>query len=248
MRFRVWGINYLQLWSIATVPLLFWVGFRLNDQRDVLFSSLFALYRPFVIWALPIYFVFSFAWIYLLKRGVFRSRNAFYALCGIQLVYELVTAVFERGFSRIGLGLVFLLFMAAIYRWLESRVTSAELNPQVEWFEGAPKVYPRVEAKIKIGDQWFEAQVRRIDPKGLFVFLKNWDQDMKLLRSRTPVEFELQFRAQQVDGEAKVASLFMNSEAQSQKPGIGLQFSPKDLYHLSQYTALVESLKGEGYV
>jgi hypothetical protein len=245
MRFRVWGISLIQLWMTALLPVVFWILFRWHEQSEVSVLSVFRLYRPTLVWAIPVYFLFSLSWIYLVKRGLFTARYALYTVLVASLAFELVSAVGDRSFGRIGLGLIFLLTMVMVYRWLNGKIESAQINPRIEWFEGEPKTLPNLKARIKIQEEWFEATVRSMDQKGVFIFLSQWGKDLKSFRPRTRVEFEFEFRDKRVEGEGKMTSFFVASQ---QKPGIGLQFLPKDLYHFSQYTALVESLKGEGYV
>ena len=227
------------------MPVVFWILFRWHEQSDVSVLSVFRLYRPMLTWALPVYFLFSLSWIYLIKRGIFSARYALYSVLIAGLGYELVSAVMDRSFGRIGLGLLLLLMMVVVYRWLNGKIESAQINPQIEWFEGDPKTLPNLKARIKIGEEWCDATVRRMDQKGVFVFFNQWATDLKPFRPRAPVSFEFRFRGHTVEGEGKMMSFFVASQ---HKPGIGLQFLPKDLYHFSQYTALVESLKGEGYV
>jgi hypothetical protein len=230
------------------LPLLFWTACRWYDQPEVSLASLVRLYSPMLVWAVPVYLVFCGIWIYLIKRGMFRARFSFYGLLMIELMYELFSGVADRNFGRIGLGLLFLGFIVVIYRWLEGRIESAQINPKIEWYEGEPKTLPHLKARVRIEEEWFEAQVRLLDRKGVFLFLKGWNRE-KRLKAKMPLSFELSFRNQTVEGDGRITSWFENEYDQvCHSPGIGLQFLPKDLYHFSQYTALVESLKGEGYV
>jgi len=248
MRFRVWGIKLVQLWTVACVPVLFWFLFRWYEQPEISALSLLRFFQPVLSWALPIYAVFSFVWIFLAKRGFYQARFSFYALIVIQLGFELFSAVADRSFGRIGIGLLLLAILVLIYRWLESRIDSAQINPRIRWFEGEPKALPHLQAKIRIHEAWYEASVRVLDRKGLFLLLKGWEHGVRELKVKTPLAFELRFRDKTIEGEGKMAALFWNVPLDQPRPGIGLQFLPKDLYHFSQYTALVESLKGEGYV
>jgi hypothetical protein len=244
MRFRVWGISLVPLLLTAVLPLVFWTFFRWNEQPEVVLGSVFRLYRSSLVWSLPLYFTFSVTWIYLVKRGLFSARFSVYALYLLALVYEFFSAVMDRSFSRLGLGLLMFGSLIAIYRWLEQKIGSAAMNPRISWYEGDAKTLPHLQARVKIQDEWIEAAVRLIDGQGLFLFLQNWTRPANEIRQKGTMSFELEFRGQKVDGEGSLVSIF----AAHQKPGIGLQFLAKDLYHFSQYTALVESLKGEGYV
>jgi hypothetical protein len=111
------------------------------------------------------------------------------------------------------------------------------LNPRLQWFEGEPKFLPQIKARIEVAGAWFDGNIRTIDRNGFFVFLD--DPNTKL--PRQGISFELKFKDSEVTGTAKLSAQFSGKHS-----GFGLQFLPKDLYHFSQYTALVERLKGEG--
>ena len=97
--------------------------------------------------------------------------------------------------------------------------------------------HPKVAIRVKLDQDWCEARIRAIDERGFFVFVPK----MVSFRPQQLVSFELGFRGASIVGEAKLTSSFVG-----EKLGFGLQFSPKDLYHFSQYTALVQRLRGEG--
>ena len=247
MRYQVWGLNRIQLFGAALLPLACWFVFRWQDQPDLSLRSFLHYYRLVLITVCVVYFLLTFAWVALMKRGIFTSRRFLYLFVILEFSYEIIHAVSSRDLGRIGLWMLLFAGVGALYRWLEAKIRSAHLNPRVYWYEGQPKVIPQVKAKLKIQDEWVEAGLRCIDSQGLFFFFKNAPENrqslMEALASERVLAFELEFRTHQVEGEGKVSSVFSDLEA-----GIGLQFSPKDLYHFSQYTALVESLKGEGHV
>ena len=227
------------------IPPAFWVVFRAYVLSDLSWKALFIFYRTALWVGGSIYFLFALAWITLLKRGVFQSRYALYILILIELGYETMSAMMVRDLNRMGLGLGLVLIMTWVYRWLEQRVKTAHLNPGVKWYEGLPRLLPRVSARVKIKDQEYRAQVRSLDHEGIFLFIEECKrEDWKSLRMKN-IEFSLIFRTRQLEGEGRLTSLFMEQD-RDEMPGIGLQFSPKDLYHFNQYTALVEELRGEG--
>ena len=121
--------------------------------------------------------------------------------------------------------------------WLERRVGAADLNPNLHWFEGEPKLMTQIAAKLKFEDLWQEGQIRAIDRNGFFIFLDTLAKPPKARR----FPFELKFKDLSFAGEGQI-----NAHYSGARSGFGLQFYPKDLYHFSQYTALVERLKGEG--
>jgi hypothetical protein len=111
------------------------------------------------------------------------------------------------------------------------------LNPRSKWFEGDPLTDPKVTTQVNLGAEWCEARIRTIDEKGFFIFIRK-AIPFKPLQA---VSFELEFKGAKISGEARLTSSFVGENL-----GFGLQFSPKDLYHFSQYTALVQRLRGEG--
>ena len=231
MRFRVWGLKRLSLMMISCVPLMMLFLFHSSFQRNTWF------------WILPFYFLWTSIWIYFLRRGFFSIRFGFYSMNFAWITFELCDALFHRNLERSGGALLAFIGLVLVSRWLEVRVVSAPMNAMIHWYEGDPKALPQVMAKIEWRGESFFAQVRRVDEKGLFVILN--DARIESFSDLLPFEtvsFELHFGKLSSDGEAKVVSGFF-----AEKIGLGLQFLPKDLYHFSQYTGLVESLRGEGY-
>jgi hypothetical protein len=248
MRYQVWGIKRFELLAAALFPLFSWAFFRWYDEPQLSLLSLFNFYRPYFLWSLPLYVLFSAAWIILFRRGWFAARFCFYAIALSALAIEIYFSVSSRDFTRVGIGLVFFVSLFGIYRWLENQVGCAHFNPRIRWFEGEPKTIPLIQAKVKLGEDWHEASVRTCDERGFFLLFQKplAAESLALIRARPVVAFELNFRKVAADGEAKIMSLFSPSTPGT-NAGLGLQFLPKDLYHFSQYTALIESLKGEGY-
>ena len=210
------------------LPLLTWAGFH--------WSAVWYRREEFW-WALGVGILFAIGFTILFRRGGFRVRHALYGLMIWELLGEMIPAVLERDFTKLALGLAILILMVMLGTWLERRVESAPLNPRALWFEGDLKPIPRVKARIRSGDSWMDARIRRIDERGVFfLFQGPWHG-----RGRQIVEFELEHAGIRVGGEGSLVSFF-----EGDSPGFGLQFLPKDLYHFQQYTALVERLRGEG--
>ena len=174
---------------------------------------------------------------YLFCRGIFRSRILVLLFLFAEIGFELLSGVMDKDFSRLSGALFAFGIGIWLTFWLEKRVHAADLNPKNHWFEGAPQTYPQIRAKIKTEEEWQEGSLRTIDERGFFVFLNSRPG----YRPKQSVPFELQYRDLQVSGEARLVACFSG-----ERFGFGLQFSPKDLYHFSQYTALVQRLKGEG--
>ena len=228
MRLRVFGVHRLLLAVYGLFPLLVWSGFHVPSM----------LYRrEDAAWATGLGMLFCLGFIYFFRRGAFWIRYGWGGLGLLELLWEIVPAVSERDFASIGGILGALLIGVAMAIWLERKVDSAALNPGAFWFEGELKSIPRIRARIRAGEIWVQAKIRRIDEKGLFLL----HEATSGLRAGQSLEFELEHEGQRVGGEGRVVAFFLDA-----LPGLGLQFLPKDLYHFQQYTALVRRLRGEG--
>ncbi len=231
MRFRIWGIGIITLFVIAFMPLALWALFNQTVSKSTW------------IWILPFFTLWSSVWIYLFRRGWFPIRFGFYGMSFSLVLVELVNALYHRQVGRVGGVILGFTILVLLYQWLENQVASAPLNAMIPWHEGDPKVLPKVRARIQLKDQWFDAQVRRIDQKGLFVIFKEAGiQETFKFKPWQKVQFQLDFDDYHSEGDSRIVSMFLTNSI-----GLGLQIRPKDLYHFSQYTRLVERLKGEGY-
>ena len=228
MRLKIFGIPKLALAFLALLPASVWCAFHLNAST---YHE-----RPFaVVMSLSLLLALFFP--YFFCRGVFKSRFLVLLFLFLEIGFELLCGVMEKDFSRLLAALA--AFTVAIFLtfWLEKRVHAADLNPKNKWFEGDPQTYPQIRVKIKTGEEWNDGSVRSIDERGFFVFLA----DQPKYKPKQKVPFELLYRDLKVSGEARLNASFLG-----ERLGFGLQFSPKDLYHFTQYTALVQRLKGEG--
>jgi hypothetical protein len=228
MRLRVFGIPRLLLIGYGLFPWIIWAGFHLSS---ILYR------REDAWWASGLGLFFCAGFVYFFRRGGFWIRYTWAGLVLLELLWEIVPAVSERDFASIAGILGALLVGVAMAIWLERKVGSASLNPGAFWFEGELKSIPRIRARIRSGDLWLQARIRKIDERGLFLL-----QEATFgVRAGQFLEFELEHEGQKVGGEGRVVAFFMDA-----LPGLGLQFLPKDLYHFQQYTALVRRLRGEG--
>lgn len=228
MRLRVFGVPRLLLTVYGLFPLLVWCGFHVPS---VVYR------REDAWWATGLGLLFCVSFIFFFRRGGFWIRYVWAGLALMELLWEIVPAVSERDFASIGGILGALLLGVAMAIWLERKVDSASLNPGALWFEGDLKSIPRVRARVRSGDVWLPARIRRIDERGLFLL----QESTSGVRAGQSLEFELEHEGQRVSGEGRVVAFFLGA-----LPGLGLQFFPKDLYHFQQYTALVRRLRGEG--
>ena len=228
MRLRIFGIPKILLFFLGLLPTLIWCGFHLNSvlaDKKILAN------------ASAIGGVLAFFFLYFFSRGFFKIRYFILTLSTLVISEVVISSMIQRDFARLVLSLFVFGAGAVCAFWLDRRVHSADINPKLHWFEGDPKLLPRIEGRLKFGDIWQKGHLRSIDRNGFFIFL---DASSTLFPKRR-LHFELKFRDLHVEGVAKINAYFYGS-----RPGFGLQFSPKDFYHFSQYTTLVERLKGEG--
>ena len=225
MRLKIYGIPRIALFLFGVLP--GFVGLSFHHE--------FLHYRSLdTVWFTIVSLSLALTFYYFFLNGVFRIRYLILTALAVQIVFELMIAVMDRSFPNLGFGILVFTVAAAISIWFERRVNAACLNPQTSWYEGDPRTYPKVSLKIGEGHV---AKIRLIDEEGFFVFLKGPIAFRPLER----LPFELQYKNFQISGEARITASFIG-----EKIGFGLQFSPKDLYHFNQYTALVQRLRGEG--
>jgi hypothetical protein len=228
MRLRIFGIPKTALFCVGFLPAVLWLAFH---PWSLLYRS-----EEFY-WVLGAGFMTAVGFTALFRSGWFRSRYFVYGMSVLVLVHELVRSVVRRDFPAMGGGILCLGVLIAVGLWLERRVASASLNPECFWFEGEPLMMNQVEASVKLGEESYPARVRRIDSRGLFLFL---DPPVSFRRNQI-VEVWLRSGKDEVEGQARIQASFHGG-----KTGLGLQFLSKDLYHFSRYTALVQQLRGRG--
>lgn len=240
------------------VPALAWAAFRIQSLPELSLNAIFLYYRP-TIWAWgSILIVGTLVWVFLFRRGMFKARYVAYLFTMLELFFELFQSVQARDLLHLISALAYFGIVIALFRWMESWVELAAFNPKIKWYEGEPKVIPHLEVQIrtvvegaKEGDEndttpWIDASVRRLDARGLFVLLNQPVEDSPEFKVEKRLEFQLKWKQKVVHGEGMVVGKLQHHATQ-QVSGIGLLFFPKGLYHFIQYTALCESLKGEGY-
>lgn len=228
MRLRIFGVPKTVLFGLGLLPLMVWGVFHLTG---------FTLRKEEARWALALGLLVSTIFTITFSRGIFKSRFVVYGALFIEICIELVRAVSDRDFAYLFLALVIFGLSLLLAFWVEVKVTAAYLNPGVKWYEGDPKFVPHAEAQVSAVGKWMDAKVCRIDQSGFFVFLEETIE----AQPKQAFDFKLKYRNQPIEGKALVQARFFG-----EKQGLGLQFSPKDLYHLIQYTTLVQRIKGEG--
>jgi hypothetical protein len=110
-----------------------------------------------------------------------------------------------------------------------------------------PSFFPRVQVEVFWEEKWYRASLRKIDDYGLFLFLQDSEslsKDLKVNQRlrKTVLPLKIQYRDHAFEGDAKLQSVFYERWL-----GMGLQICPKDLYHFTQYSKIVQNLKGEAY-
>jgi hypothetical protein len=228
MRLRIFGISRLALFFAGMFPSLTWCAFH---PLSVVYR------REDFFWVGGIGILTGILLSTFIRRGFFLARFFIYVLFIAGIAVALIGAVLDRDFVSLGIALLaFSMFMGVVL-WLEKKILSATLNPGHVWYEGDPRVIPNLKAILRSGDQMIPAQVRRLDPGGFFLML---DQSFSF-KPHQRVLVEMASGSRKVEGEAKIVAHF-----KGEKMGLGLQFLPKDLYHFTDYSALVQELRGRG--
>lgn len=232
------------------MPAVAWALFRIQTMHELSLPAIFVYYRMTIwVWG-AILLLSALFWIFFFRRGLFRARYVPYAFLVLELFFELLKSVTARDLFHLCSALLYFMAVIALTRWMEAWVELAAFNPKMQWFEGTPKKIPHLGLEVRAGGEegeWRKAAVRRLDEKGFFILLDEPVEDSPSLGVRKRVEFKLKWRGQEVQGEGWVVGRLKQFNASQQVSGIGLLFFPKGLYHFIQYTALYESLKGEGY-
>ncbi len=230
MRFFSWGLSRFLLFLIGAFPLAF--TFSFHSVR----SELLALGLMLAV-----------MWVFFLSRGFYFFTKIYSWLALTGLTLELINALRDKNLLQMIAAIVCVLLFLFSFQWLERQIGKAQYSPDVKWYEGLPKFFPRVQVDVLWNDQWQKASLRKIDDHGLFVFLQQSEevsQKLKLGKTikNTIVSVKIRYRDLEFEGEAGLKSVFRDRWL-----GMGLQIQPKDLYHFTQYGKIVQNLKGEGY-
>lgn len=229
-RFISWGISRQALFLMGIFPLCFLLTFHSIAPEVVVAGVLL-----------------SVLWVFFLSRGFYRfTKIYFWSILG-GLTVELVFALRDKNFVQMGFGIASMLAFLGAFHWLEKQMAKAQFNPDIQWFEGLPRFFPKVQIDICWEEKWYRGSLRRIDDQGMFLFLQQSEEESKKLRVNKAVKnsvlpVKLQYREHVFVGDAKLQSVFYERWL-----GMGLQICPKDLYHFTQYSKIVQNLKGEGY-
>jgi hypothetical protein len=230
MRFFAWGLPRWILFLMGVFPLAF----------AMVFHSLHPLFLVFGV-------LLTVCWVFLISRGFYAVTRIYLWLMLSGLSAELVFALKNKNLIQVTAAAICVPVFLYSYHWLEEQIRRAFLAPDVKWYEGLPKFFPRVSVEIFWKNEWRRASLRRIDDLGLFLFIQDSEMDSREFRITRSVKnsvypVRISYRDRLFEGDAGVRSVFRDRWL-----GMGLQIRPKDLYHFSQYGKIVQILKGEGY-
>ncbi len=230
IRFVSWGISRFILLLMGLFPMLFILPFH-NSSPELLVSGI----------------LLAVAWVFLLSRGFYRFSKVYFWSVLAGLTFELVFALRDKNFIQMITEILCVITFLILFHWLERQLERAQYSPNVKWYEGLPQFFPKVQIEVYWKEQWYRASLRKIDDYGMFLFLQQSEQDAKSLKvtrslKKTVLPIKILYRDHSFEGEAHLKSVFYERWL-----GMGLQISPKDLYHFTQYSKIVQNLKGEGY-
>ena len=228
MRLRIFAIPKGALFWLGLLPALIWLAFH---------SSVFFFNREQLLWILGLGSLFAAGFVFSMRRGLFRVRSLLYLFTGIVIFSELLSSVANRDFPAMAGALCCLSLAVLAGLWLEKKSSAAALNPQCEWFEGAPKGMGPARVELGIEGMHVSARIRRVDFEGLFVFP---DSPIPFIPGQR-VRVRFQPEEDSFECDAFIAASFSGSQ-----PGLGLQFSKKDLYHYTRYTGWIQHWRGKG--
>lgn len=229
-RFISWGISRLILFFMGILPLLFALTFHAVSPEMIVLGLLVAV-----------------LWVFFLSRGFYRFTKVYFWTVLTGLTLELIFALRDKNFFQMTCGIVCVATFLASFQWLERQMGLAQHNPGIKWFEGLPQFFPRVQVEVFWREKWHRASLRKIDHHGMFLFLQQSEAESAAFRvnrtsKKSVLPLKLQYRDHVFEGDAKLQSVFYERWL-----GMGLQICPKDLYHFTQYSKVVQNLKGEGY-
>jgi hypothetical protein len=229
-RFYSWGISKSFLFLIGFFPVLFALAFR-PVLPELAFLGV----------------LFSLSWVFLISRGFYILTRIYFWLILSGLTLQLVFALQDRSFLQMFTAMICVLIFLFSFQWLERQLSRAQYSPGVKWYEGLPKIFPKVQIEVFWKEKWHQASLRKIDDYGMFLFLQRSEEDAEAFELSRQIRkmklgLKIRYRDHQFEGEAGVKSVFIDRWL-----GFGLQICPKDLYHFTQYGKIVQNLKGEGY-
>ena len=170
----------------------------------------------------------------LLIRGFFRARLIIYLAQISWIAVEMTRAVLNHDWTGFFLCLSLVATAYGFYHWLESNLNQSAINPLFRWYEGRPAVLPRIMATDEAGKIY---GIRSIDENGIYII----SEEKGLIPKPQDIRLQITFKDQVVPYCGKVISFF-----EREVQGFGLQFCPANLYDQTQYTGLVQRIKGEG--
>jgi hypothetical protein len=137
-------------------------------------------------------------------------------------------------------ALFLLVYFGVLLLWLRSEIGRSFFDPQLPWYQGAPKPMPGLRCQLLLSEKrTIDVKVGRLDAEGVFIFA---DTGVPALRARQKVEIEFTLRDRTVRCHGYPMRALIGGL------GFGLQFRKLSPDLRKELGDFVESLKGEGYV
>lgn len=235
-RYRLWGINWFPLFSLSLASTGLWGFLKYYDSTrpEELIGLGFKIAGLAAGWLC--------LWL-LIKAGKFYFRFPFYLAWGLAALWEIGQSVYLHDGFRFLMSIALSILFYTTYQWIENCLELASVNPNLSWFVGKLTPIPLVQVHFSLSDEdiIYPAKVRTIDQTGAFILFDQTDLSQKKLNRKKGLNVQLKFKDRQIEIKGRPIA-----ELSWEQRGLGLQFSFEDLYHESQYTSLVQQIKGEG--
>lgn len=168
---------------------------------------------------------------------------------------------FRMHYPPLGFFTVFLAtFLSGTLFWIENEMNRSFLNPQMTWYQGAPKAIPGLKCEVIEEEKKAVLSVSRIDEDGVFVFAPSFapstESDLlnvfapasKTGRDKKKRELNLafHFRSRRLTCPGIATLLVTPNHGRGLGAGVRFQKNSPDLK--KEIGDFVEALRGEGYV
>jgi hypothetical protein len=176
-------------------------------------------------------------------------RSSYWALCGIGLLWAVLSAFAAVRTQNPGLGFftIFLgVFFGLLTSWVNHELSRSFFDPHMQWYEGAPHSIPSLGCDVVAGDERTPLKVSRLDEEGAFVFgsLPGAGALAKKIPLRNQKsELVFRFREREVRCQGLPMLLFKRSSE-----GVGFRFEGNTPDQKKELWDFIEMLRGEGYV
>ena len=139
-----------------------------------------------------------------------------------------------------------LIFQLCVLLWLKLELERSFMDPQMKWYQGAPKRVPGLECQVSLGDSKLDFRVSRMDRDGAFVVVHSQERaSLELLPSfLSSKDIQLVFCFRQF----KISCHGIPTLSMNEGLGIGIRFHGLSHDSKKELGDFVEVLRGEGYV